>query len=164
MANLAENSGGIHMHMLLYHFTGLYELQNGGTILAEGLKPADIPKGGFTPGMPHGCVWLTQEPYPAGWWQSEDGSGPECRLTVWLSHDKRLMTYRRWIFKNLPAYERDRLIHALDAELGGNMMWRVWWVYFGCIPLERIKAVEYAAIYHTDPVKRAGAREKYRAD
>jgi hypothetical protein len=124
--------------MILYHYTGYYELQNGGTILKEGLRPG----GAVMP--PHNVVWLTTRADQAGMWDCDK----ECRITVVIpSTDRRLVRWQTWARKHAPE-----LIRAL-VDKGVTTPWRDDWCYFGDVPLERIRAIE-----HADPVLREKQR------
>ena len=65
--------------MQLLHFTAA---QNIPSIQAQGLKPAAVPRDGFSPHWPHDCVWFTRE-LKVTWW--DDPSLYACFVLVVLS-------------------------------------------------------------------------------
>jgi hypothetical protein len=82
--------------MILHHFTGLYYLENGGTILKEGL----VPKAGVHTAPPFNVVWLTSATEPN--WSARPDSY-ECRIKLAIpSHDRRLVKWDKWMRKNHP--------------------------------------------------------------
>src|SRR5262249_28107131 len=130
--------------MILYHFTSLYALKNGGTILQEGLKPTAVPNDG----LPNSCVWFTAEPEPVRWWQANNP--PEVRIKVVIPDmDYRLVLYEKWKRQHFSEDELRRVDeYALETALAngatGRLAWRKWYLYFGSIPVSRFRAVEYA--------------------
>jgi hypothetical protein len=108
--------------MRLYHFTDLYYLKNGGTILTEGLKPAVEKQGIVQP--PHGVVWLTAQ---------ADCSFSD-REPEWLfipSNDKRLVHWITW----LREHSEHEVLAAAEAHgRERGIRWRSWYCYFGIVP------------------------------
>jgi hypothetical protein len=127
--------------MILYHFTSLYNLGNVGpdNIIAVGLKPSAI---GWE-GCEHApdSVWLTIDPdLPS---VGHIASFSEVRVTVVIpSADKRLVRWEKWVRK----HSSDRIVEVANKTWIG---WRSFWVYFGSVPPERIRVIEY-----TDPALR----------
>jgi hypothetical protein len=97
--------------MVLHHFTSFYCLENGGTILKEGLKPAfpndfDLPP--FS-----SIIWFTTKSDPTAMWKS--GRRSDCRITVELpSTDRRLIKWGKWLHKHLPG-EAGRYINIANT-------------------------------------------------
>ena len=119
--------------MILYHYTYFHRLRKRGTILAEGLKPSEhsVP--------PHDCLWFTTEPDPVWWWKGDHKS--DIRITVAIpSTDHRLARYEPWLRRKHP--ELINTVEGVAAQTGAR--WQEWYIYFGVVPLRRIRAVEYA--------------------
>jgi hypothetical protein len=152
--------------MRLYHFTDMHRLQNGGTILKEGLKPKGDP---WLP--PADVVWLTANEDPEFMFVLDDDTldpgwkTNRCRITVGIpSTDKRLVRWEKWILKqrviqipdrNFTSGEYINVVTAAGIMTGTGGEWKNYYAYFGAIPFRKIRKVEYA-----DPVKRAKAQAK----
>src|SRR5262245_3781209 len=106
--------------MKLYHFTDLWFLQNGGTILAEGLKPAVDKQGIEQP--PYGFVWLTSQ---------DDCSfasrEPECVIKLFIPpNDKRLVRWETW----LRQHDEHGVLAAAEQEgHERGIRWQSWYCY-----------------------------------
>ena len=74
--------------MQLLHLTAAVNIPS---IQAQGLKPAAVPRDGFIPDWPHGCVWFTRE-LVVTWW--DDPSLSACFVLVVLS--SRFGPARHW--------------------------------------------------------------------
>jgi hypothetical protein len=55
--------------------------------------------------------------------------------------DKRLMHWRQWLRKNLPPDQHQQAM-ALNEQTGTP--WRSYWIYFGAVSRDYLRAVEYA--------------------
>jgi hypothetical protein len=74
--------------MLLYHFSKMYFLQRGGTILREGLKPPDNNNVQLD-ALVDGVVWFTADPNPLGMF-AKPWDRSDCRITCVIPvRDKR---------------------------------------------------------------------------
>jgi len=125
--------------MILYHYTKINCLEKHGTILEEGLKPLDEPKDCIVPPF-CGAVWFTTcEDYL---WAN--GRIPECRVTCVIpSSDKRLVLWKKWLRENLPAPEVAEVISmARETRAPWCYLWEAYYVYFGEVPLDYIRAVD----------------------
>jgi len=123
--------------MQLYHFTDLWSLDEGGTILREGLRPAadqgEWPLPPFEP-----VVWLTSEAECTFF-----EAPPEVRITVVIpSTDRRLARWETWLRKH---GEQKVIAACYKAMSNGwsNGAWRSFYCYFGTVGLNRIRRVEY---------------------
>src|SRR5262249_29584163 len=119
-------------------FTDLWSLDEGGTILHEGLKPA-ADQGEWPPPPPFDpVVWLTSEPECTFFEPI-----PEVRITVAIpSNDRRLVRWETWLRK----HGAQKVIAAsYEAMNNGwnNGAWRAFYCYFGTVGLNRIRRVEY---------------------
>jgi hypothetical protein len=132
--------------MILYHFTKFYFLENGGTILKEGLKPSIGEEDNLPP---HGAVWLTtDEDYE--WHEGKSSQLDDCRIRLAIpSHDRRLVHWPKWLCKHSPETIYLLLV-ACDCGRDHRPSMNATYVYFGPVPLTHFRAIEYA-----DPVKRA---------
>jgi len=122
--------------MQLLHLTAAVNIPS---IQAQGLKPAAVPRDGFSPHWPHGCVWFTRElrELKVTWW--DDPSLYACFVLVVLpASDKRLMSLERWLRDHLSPDHLDKAIATLNQFGSG---WRSHYLYFGIVPPHRIKAV-----------------------
>jgi hypothetical protein len=123
--------------MKLYHYTDLWPLEKGGTILAEGLKAA---AGGRHAELPPSepVVWLTSEDTPIRW----SSRAPEVRITLDLQpNSRRLVRWEDWLRKHEP-----KLFDALNSgriEMPSGNSWKCWYCYFGDIPPSKFQAIEY---------------------
>ena len=116
--------------MLLYHFSKMYFLQRGGTILREGLKPPDNNNVQLD-ALVDGVVWFTSDPNPLGMF-AKPWDRSDCRITCVIPvRDKRLMHWPQWLRKNLPSDQHQQAI-ALNEQSGAP--WRSYWIYFGAVP------------------------------
>jgi hypothetical protein len=123
--------------MILHHFTGLYYLENGGTILKEGL----VPKAGVHTAPPFNVVWLTSATEPN--WSARPDSY-ECRIKLAIpSHDRRLVKWDKWMRKNQPNI-LEWLTHGCDCGFDHGPSITTIYCYFGTVPLIYFRAVEYA--------------------
>ena len=124
--------------MFLYHFTDFFRLQEGGTILAEGLKPQ--PQDDPEDWQPAGVVWFTTEAEPVTWWFEQPS---ECRITAVIpTHDRRLMKYEKWLRKWLRKHLRHRLDEVVAIHDAQGAHWRAWYIYFGDVPLDMLQKVD----------------------
>jgi hypothetical protein len=111
--------------MRLYHFTDLYYLKNGGTILTEGLKPAMNRQAIEQP--PYGVVWLTSQA-DCRFADRE----PECVIKLFIpNNDKRLVRWETWLRQH-DEHAVLAAVKATDREHG--IGWQSWFCYFGTIP------------------------------
>ena len=141
--------------MLLYHFSKMYFLQRGGTILREGLTPPDNNNVQLD-ALVDGVVWFTSDPNPLGMF-AKPWDRSDCRITCVIPvRDKRLMHWPQWLRKNLPPDQHQQAI-ALNEQTGTP--WRSYWIYFGAVPRDYLRAVEYA-----DPNLRAQANAERQRD
>ena len=141
--------------MILYHFTSFYNLENVGpeNILATGLKAFPLDFDGSDIVRQHKGVWLTSDP---DYTKTETiSSYSEARITVVIpSTDRRLVRWESWLRKHCSAERFEELAKVSEqtsAEIGVD--WKDWYVYFGAVPPNRIRAIEYA-----DPEKRTRMR------
>jgi hypothetical protein len=132
--------------MILYHFTDFSCLENGGTILKEGLKPATDAIHGCLP--PHGVVWLTtQEDYQ--WANGMASERDQCRIKLAIpSHDRRLVYWPKWMRKHAP--DIIEMLRICNCGFDHAEQIATTYCYFGTVPLAYFREVEYA-----DPVRRA---------
>jgi len=123
--------------VILYHFTSFYNLKNVGpeNILAVGLKAMPVKN------CPEGvirqlrCVWLTTNSDLPPIFSSH----AEVRIKLVIpSSDRRLVHLPNLLRKRLSPEQLARV----DAET--DRAGRTFYVFFGDIPLDRFRAVEYA--------------------
>ena len=132
--------------MIFYHFTDFHFLQDGGTILQEGLKAHEGKDETDQTMAPPNAVWLTTDSEET--WRVDRKS--EYRITLVIpSTDKKLVRWDRWVRKRHPDIAQ-RLFAA--AESTGNPAWKNYWLYLGPVPRSRFRVIEYA-----DQQKRAEA-------
>jgi hypothetical protein len=115
--------------MILYHFTDPAYLENKGTILKEGLKPAFDGEN-----QPHEVVWLTELDGPI--WRI-GAYACDCRIKLFIPiTDKRLVRWERWLIDN---DEQARLAEFATLEI---VAWKQFWCYFGTVPPSAFRAIE----------------------
>jgi hypothetical protein len=103
-----------------------------------------------------GVVWFTADPNPLGMF-AKPWDRSDCRITCIIPvRDKRLMHWRQWLRKNLPPDQHQQAM-ALNEQAGTP--WRSYWIYFGPVPRDYLRAVEYA-----DPDLRAQASAERQRD
>jgi hypothetical protein len=151
--------------MILYHFTGFYNLKNVGpkNILTVGLVPGIGSGKQLMPWLGDGAppnldvVWFTRNPEPKPMFVIEGGEAwnREIRVTVNIpSTDRRLMNWERWFKKAL--VNADDIIAAMD-KCPFPWKWQEAYVYFGRVSPNKFRAIEYA-----DPEMRAQAQQAIR--
>jgi hypothetical protein len=106
--------------MKLYHFTDLWFLNNGGTILTQGLKPAMGKQAVEQP--PYGVVWLTSQ--------------ADCRVATrepecWHQAVHPEQRQAACPLGNLVEHAVLAAVKATDREHG--IGWQAWFCYFGII-------------------------------
>jgi hypothetical protein len=122
--------------MILYHFTDVRFLEVDGTILAEGVKPAIEKQKWVLP--PFGVVWLTAD--TEALWATRP---LECRIRLAVpSHDRKLVHWGKWLRRHAP--EIIEMLAACDCGHDHGPSLANDYVYFGTVPLEYFRAVEYA--------------------
>jgi hypothetical protein len=145
--------------MILYHFTDLCCLKNGGTILTEGLKPKSAAEQMANCVPPFGVVWLTT-------WTAlaieetnlvpTDARGvaepiwaermPEVRIQLAIpSSDRKLVNWEAWLRKHRPDILGAVLCFP-DPEFDIRPRLKNYFVYFGTVPLKYFRAIERTAL------------------
>ena len=139
--------------MELYHFTSP---DRADAIAAQGIEPRNECRGDCATisltGLlywPRDCVRLTRNggEIPTVW-----GSFDKCRRVVIVripAADKRLISFLRWVREQMPQELAERTARSLDNE-GPNTDWRSWWLYFGTILPNRIRAVVNVNLVHAE--------------
>jgi hypothetical protein len=134
--------------MILYHFTDLCCLENGGTILTEGLKPKLAAEQMANCVPPFGVVWLTTS---TALTREETnlpptGAMPEVRIQLAIpSSDRKLVNWEAWLREHRP----DILCAVLgfpDPEYDIRPRLKNDFVYFGTVPLKYFRTIERTAL------------------
>jgi hypothetical protein len=123
--------------MILYHFTSLYNLENVGpeNIMAVGLKAMPCTDWLEKIVGKVSCVWLTTNPDLSPIYHGKS----EVRIKLVIpSSDRRLV----YVPKLLQKRCRPEELANLDADIAENF--RSFYMYLADIPLDRLRAVEYA--------------------
>lgn len=128
--------------MLLYHFTQPYNLKNVGpeNILAVGLKPSVGDREFAILGLEPSVVWLTSDPLPpkpiTDLWR-----GGEIRITVVIpSSDRKLVRFEKYVRRHGGRLDPSRYPGVSPSQLADSF--KSTYIYFGEIPLSRIRVVE----------------------
>lgn len=123
--------------MILYHFTSFYNLANVGpeNICAVGLKAMPCTDWPEEVVGKVNCVWLTSNSDLAGKYHGQ--SKVRIRLVI-TSSDRRLIYLPKLLRKRLAPEQ----LADLDADIARDF--RSFYMYLGDIPLDCLRAVEYA--------------------
>jgi hypothetical protein len=119
----------------------LFDFAAPGSILVDGLQPGrgDGDFDGYLARALPPCVWLTDDPHMPRIFCS-DG---DFRVQVVIpSTDRRLASWPRYVRKYAPDDRRKNFRNTVREVPGAGAAVPRFWIYFGVIPVERIKAVE----------------------
>jgi hypothetical protein len=141
--------------VILFHFTTYAALKHNNPKLFDGIPAGDsfrwtddlkpgpdswynwrdviIGVGALPP-----VVWLTADPNPKKALREAD---LRFRLAMG-SHTRKLIRFEDYLIASMSAKEEVKRFFESPAALTWNYGWKEWWLHFGPVPCDRIRALE----------------------